>query len=68
VFSGNDADIDLLLLLSVYRDCLGDSSLAGDLRWAGTYGVSLDFVARSHCSVQFISIEAMEVKYITTRY
>ena len=51
----------MLLLIIVCRDCLGDSSLAGDLRWAGTYGVNLDFVARSHCSVQFISIESMQV-------
>ena len=51
----------MLLLLSVCSDCLGDSSLAGDMRWAGTYGVNLDFVARSHCSIQFISIDAMQV-------
>jgi hypothetical protein len=40
---------------------MGDSVLAGDLRWAGTYGVNIDFVARSHCSVEYISIEAMQV-------
>jgi hypothetical protein len=43
------------------RDCFGDCVLAGDLRWAGTFGVNLDFVARSHCSVEFISIEDMQV-------
>jgi hypothetical protein len=53
----------LFLLMLVCRDCIGDSALAGDLRWAGTYGVNIDFVARSHCSVEFISIEAMKVCY-----
>jgi hypothetical protein len=42
---------------------MGDSALSGDLRWAGTYGVNIDFVARSHCSVEFISIEAMQVSH-----
>jgi hypothetical protein len=48
-------------LMCYYRDCIGDSSLAGDQRWAGTFGVNLDFVARSHCSVEFISLENMQV-------
>ncbi len=43
------------------RDCIGDSSLAGDQRWAGTFGVNLDFVARSHCSIEFISIDDIKV-------
>ncbi len=50
-----------LLSLVFCRDCIGDSSLAGDNRWAGTFGVNLDFVARCHCSVEFISIEDMKV-------
>jgi hypothetical protein len=50
-----------LLSLVFCRDCIGDSSLAGDQRWAGTFGVNLDFVARCHCSVEFISIEDMKV-------
>jgi hypothetical protein len=40
---------------------MGDSSLAGDARWSGSYGVNLDYVARSHCSVEFISIEDIQV-------
>jgi hypothetical protein len=43
------------------RDCIGDCVLSSDLRWAGTFGVNLDFVARSHCSVEFISTEDMQV-------
>jgi hypothetical protein len=43
------------------RDCIGDCVLTGDNRWAGTFGVNLDFVARSHCSVEFIPTEDMQV-------
>jgi hypothetical protein len=35
--------------LSFPRDVFGDSALVGDLRWAGTYGVSGDFIARDNC-------------------
>ncbi len=52
-----------LYLSLACRDCIGDCVLAGDLRWAGTFGVNLDFVARSHCSVDFISIEDMQVNF-----
>ena len=31
------------------RDAFGDSALVGDQRWAGTYGVSGDFIARDNC-------------------
>ena len=43
------------------RDSLGDSSVAGDSRWAGSYGVNVDFVARSHCSVAIIGVEGIQV-------
>jgi hypothetical protein len=43
------------------RDSFGDSAISGDLRWAGSYGVNVDFVARSHCAVEFILVEDMEV-------
>ncbi len=33
----------------------------GDQRWGGTFGVNVDFVARSHCSVEMISLEDMQV-------
>jgi len=50
-------------LLYVFErgDSIGDCSLAGDKRWAGSYGVSVDFVARSHCSVEYISVEDVKV-------
>ena len=36
--------------------------VVGDLRWAGAYGVNADFVARTHCSVEFISTEDIMVR------
>ena len=47
----------------VSRDSLGGSTLAGDYRWAGDFGVNLDFVARSNCAVEVIDIHGIQVKY-----
>jgi hypothetical protein len=47
---------------SLCRDSLGDSVVAGDLRWAGAFGVNVDFVARSHCSVVTIDVEEIRVR------
>jgi len=49
-------------LLYVFErgDSIGDSAISGDLRWAGSYGVNVDFVARSHCAVEIISIEDIQ--------
>jgi hypothetical protein len=44
-----------------FRDSIGDSCVAGDLRWGGSFGVNVDFVARSHCSVAYIKREHIEV-------
>jgi hypothetical protein len=43
------------------RDSIGASAITGDLRWAGSFGVNIDFVARSHCSVEIILLEDMIV-------
>ncbi len=43
------------------RDCIGDSSVVGDLRWSGSFGVTIDFVAQCHCSVEIIEIEDIKV-------
>jgi hypothetical protein len=56
-------DIRQLTSVKLHRDSLGDSAVAGDFRWAGTYGVDMDFVARSHCSVAVIGIEEIQVRY-----
>ncbi len=44
-----------------HRDSIGSSSLVGDFRWSGTFGVNLDYVARSHCSVEIIHLKDIEV-------
>ena len=46
-------------------DSVGDNCITGDSRWAGSFGVNLDFVARSHCSVEMIKIEDIEVHVIS---
>jgi hypothetical protein len=43
------------------RDSVGDCAVAGDHRWAGIFGVNVDFVARSHCSVALITVEDIQV-------
>ena len=32
-----------------------------DTRWAGSYGVDADFIARSHVSVEYISKQEINV-------
>ncbi len=36
--------------------------MLGDERWAGTYGVSADYIALTHCAVEFISLEEIQVR------
>ena len=47
--------------LIFHRDCIGDCCVAGDLRWGGSFGVSVDLVALSHCAVQIITMEDLQV-------
>jgi len=42
-------------------DSIGDNVVAEDLRWGGTFGVNVDFVARTHTSVAFIKLESIQV-------
>ena len=42
-------------------DSIGGCALVGDFRWAGAYEVQADFVARTHCSVEIIKTEEIEV-------
>jgi hypothetical protein len=44
------------------RDSIGSSSIVGDMRWAGSFGVDADFIAHGHCSVEFIKIKDIEVQ------
>ncbi len=34
------------------------------MRWAGSYGVEADFIAKSHCSVEFIPINEILVSLV----
>ncbi len=46
-------------------DSIGGCSIVGDKRWAGAYGINADFIASSHCSVEYISKEAIKVQQQT---
>ena len=37
------------LITCVGRDVFGESALIGDMRWAGSYGVNADYIARDNC-------------------
>ena len=41
---------------------MGDCCIAGDSRWGGAFGVSVDLVALSHCAVQIIKMEDLLVR------
>ena len=38
-------------------DSVGGSTVVGDKRLTGTFGVNVDLVAKSHCSVELIMTE-----------
>ncbi len=38
--------------------------MLGDDRWAGTYGVSADYIALTHCSVEYIALEDILVSSV----
>ncbi len=44
------------------RDTIGSSSIVGDLRWGGAFGVDVDFVAQGHVAVEYITIRDVEVR------
>ena len=50
------------LSLFYLRDSIGENAISGDQRWAGSYGVNIDFVARSHCAVEVIAIEHIQAR------
>ncbi len=53
-------------ICAIHRDAIGSSVVVGDTRWAGTFGVAADFVARTHCSVEVITSKDLEVCYTHT--
>ena len=44
------------------RDSIGGGSVVGDVRWAGAFGINADLIARSHCAVEFVSTEVIQVR------
>jgi hypothetical protein len=53
-----------------FRDVFGDCALVGDLRWAGTYGVSGDFIARDNCRQIEMTMEVYlgKVRFVLVAY
>jgi hypothetical protein len=41
----------------LHRDSVGGNAVVGDERWTGSFGVNVDLVARSHCSVAIIATQ-----------
>jgi hypothetical protein len=44
-----------------HSESIGSSCVLGDDRWAGSYGVSADYIAVTHCSAEFIPLEEINV-------
>ena len=40
--------VEYFNVLFLGSDCIGDSVVAGDTRWGGSYGVNVDYVARRY--------------------
>ncbi len=59
-----DSFNQLTLICSCYRDSMGSSSVVGDTRWTGMYGINADLIARTHCSVEVIKLEGIKVYYL----
>ena len=45
------------------RDSVGGCTVIGDHRWTGAFGVNVDLIARSHCSVELIKTEDIVVSF-----
>ena len=43
------------------RDVFGDTTVIGDQRWGGSYGVDADFIAGEQCSVAWIWTHHIQV-------
>jgi hypothetical protein len=44
-----------------YRDVFGDTTIIGDQRWGGSYGVDADFIAGEQCCVAWIWTHHIQV-------
>jgi hypothetical protein len=43
-------------------DTIGGSAVVGNPHWSGTYGVNVDYVALTHCSVEAIDLVDIKVR------
>jgi len=57
---GDNTEPNPVLYVFGRGESIGSSCVVGDFRWAGAFGVSADFVALSHCSAEFIPLEAIQ--------
>jgi hypothetical protein len=48
-------------LKCICRDIFGDTSILGDKRWAGSYGVDANFIAGKHCCIARVSKNHIQV-------
>ncbi len=48
---------------AMHRDSVGGNAIVGDKRWTGSFGVNVDLVARTHCSVGIISTKDIQVLF-----
>ncbi len=56
--------VDTMLL---HRDVVGESSVVGDTRWAGSWGIQADFTAKTACSIMAINVADIQVLFIARR-
>ena len=59
------------MVSSLGSEPIGSSSVIGDTRWAGDYGVNADYIAVTHCSAEFIPLEEILVLatyFVNTRW
>jgi hypothetical protein len=49
----------------ICRDVIGSDVVIGDTRWAGAWGLRADFIAKTTCSILFVSASDVMVILIT---
>ena len=48
--------------MSASRDVIGSDVVIGDDRWAGSWGLKADFIAKTTCSVLFVSSQDVKAR------
>lgn len=47
----------------IFSDVFGDTTILGDNRWAGAYGIDADFIAGEQCCVARVRARDVEVEF-----